>query len=31
MPNKAFESKTPEEAWTGRKPDVSDLKVFGYK
>jgi hypothetical protein len=28
---KAFESKTPQEAWTGRKPDVSHLKAFGYK
>jgi hypothetical protein len=30
-PSKAFESKTPQEAWTGRKPDVSHLKVFGCK
>ncbi len=30
-PTKAFESKTPQEAWTGRKPDVSHLKVFGCK
>jgi len=30
-PTKALESKTPQEAWTGRKPDVSHLKIFGYK
>jgi hypothetical protein len=28
---KTLESKTPQEAWTGRKPDVSHLRVFGYK
>jgi len=30
-PTKALNSKTPEEAWSGRKPDVSFLRVFGYK
>ncbi len=30
-PTKAFESKTPQEAWTGRKPNVSHLRVFGCK
>jgi len=30
-PTKALESKTLQEAWTGRKPDVSHLRVFGYK
>ncbi len=30
-PIKALESKTPQEAWTGRKPDVSHLRVFGCK
>jgi hypothetical protein len=30
-PTKALESKTPQEAWTGRKPDVSHLRVFGCK
>ncbi len=30
-PTKAFDSKTPQEAWTGAKPDVSHLKVFGCK
>jgi hypothetical protein len=29
-PAKAFESKTPEEAWTGRKPDVSIGNYNGY-
>jgi transposase InsO family protein len=28
---KAFDSKTPQEAWIGRKPDVSHLRVFGCK
>ncbi len=28
-PTKAFESQTPQEAWTGRKPNVSHLRVFG--
>jgi hypothetical protein len=27
-PTKALDSKTPQEAWTGTKPDVSHLKVF---
>jgi len=30
-PTKALESKTPQEAWIGTKPDVSHLKVFGCK
>ncbi len=30
-PTKALESKTPQEACTGRKPDVSHLRVFGCK
>jgi hypothetical protein len=30
-PTKVLDSKTPQEAWSGRKPDVSHLKVFGYK
>jgi hypothetical protein len=30
-PTTALESKTPQEAWTGRKPDVSHLRVFGCK
>ncbi len=30
-PTKARDSKTPQEAWSGRKPDVSHLRVFGCK
>ncbi len=30
-PTKVLDSKTPQEAWSGRKPDVSHLKVFGCK
>ncbi len=30
-PTKAFHSKTPQEAWSDRKPDVSHLRVFGCK
>jgi len=30
-PTKVFDSKTPQEAWTGMKPDVSHLRIFGYK
>ncbi len=30
-PTKAFDSKTPQETWSGRKPDVSHLRVFGCK
>jgi hypothetical protein len=30
-PIKALESKTPQEAWTGRKLDVSHLGIFGCK
>ncbi len=30
-PTKALDSKTPQEAWSGKKPDGSHLKVFGCK
>jgi hypothetical protein len=30
-PTKALKSMTPQEAWIGRKPDVSHLRVFGCK
>jgi hypothetical protein len=30
-PTKALESKTLQEAWTSKKPDVSHLRVFGCK
>jgi hypothetical protein len=30
-PSKALDSKTPQEAWSGRKPNVSHLRVFGCK
>ncbi len=30
-PTKALDSKTPQEAWTGTKPDVFHLRVFGCK
>jgi hypothetical protein len=30
-PTKVLDSKTPQEAWSGRKPDVSHLRVFGCK
>ncbi len=30
-PTKALDSKTPQETWNGRKPNVSHLKVFGCK
>jgi hypothetical protein len=30
-PTKALESKTPQEAWSGRKPNVFHLRVFGCK
>jgi hypothetical protein len=30
-PTKALDSKTPEEAWSGRRPNVSHLRVFGCK
>jgi hypothetical protein len=30
-PINAFDSKTPQEAWTGAKLDVSHLRVFGCK
>jgi len=30
-PPKVLNSKTPQEAWSGRKPDVSHLRVFGWK
>lgn len=31
IPCKGTESKTPEEVWTGEKPDLSSLKIFGCK
>jgi hypothetical protein len=30
-PTEVFDSKTPQEAWNGKKPDVSHLRVFSYK
>jgi hypothetical protein len=30
-PTKALDSKTPQEVWSGRKPDVSHLRVLGCK
>lgn len=30
-PTRTLEDMTPEEAWSGNKPDVSDLRVFGSK
>jgi len=30
-PTKVLDSKTPQEAWIGTKPDVSHLRVFGCK
>jgi IS30 family transposase len=30
-PTKALDSKTLQEAWSGRKPDVSHLRIFGCK
>ncbi len=30
-PTKGFDSKTLQEAWSGRKPEVSHLRIFGYK
>jgi hypothetical protein len=30
-PTKALDSKTPQEVWSGRKPDVSHLRVFSCK
>lgn len=30
MPHQALENKTPEEIFTGIKPDISHLHVFGY-
>jgi hypothetical protein len=30
-PTKVLDSKTPQEAWSGRKPDVSHLRIFGCK
>ena len=29
-PSSALEFKTPQEAWSGKPPDLSNLKVFGY-
>ena len=28
-PSSAFEDKTPQEVWTGKKPSLSHLRVFG--
>ncbi len=28
-PTKAFDSKTPQETWSGTKPDLFHLKIFG--
>ncbi len=28
---KALDSNTPQEAWSGKKPDVSHLRIFGCK
>ncbi|XP_048481491.1 uncharacterized protein LOC105390889 [Plutella xylostella] len=30
-PTKSLDYKTPEEIWTGKRPDVSSMKVFGCK
>jgi hypothetical protein len=30
-PTKVLDSKTPQEVWSGRKPNVSHLRVFGCK
>jgi len=30
-PTKAFDSKTTQKPWSGTKPDVSHLRIFGYK
>ena len=30
-PTRSLENKTPEEAWSGNKPDISRLRVFGCK
>src|SRR5258708_35628970 len=30
-PMRALENMTPAEAWSGNKPDVSHLRVFGYR
>ena len=30
-PTHALENVTPEEAWSGNKPDISDLRVFGAR
>jgi transposase InsO family protein len=30
-PTRALEGKTPEEAWTGRRPNISHLREFGSK
>ena len=29
-PSLALEDKTPHEVWTGKKPSLSHLRVFGY-
>jgi hypothetical protein len=28
-PSSALDDKTPQEVWTGKKPSLTDLKVFG--
>jgi len=30
-PTKALDSKTPQEAWTNTKPNVTNLRIFGCK
>jgi hypothetical protein len=30
-PTRVLNFKTPEEVWTGRKPDIGHLKIFGFK
>ncbi|KAF8498945.1 hypothetical protein F5888DRAFT_1595563, partial [Russula emetica] len=30
-PTRALDNRTPEEAWSGNKPDVSRLRTFGCK
>jgi hypothetical protein len=29
-PSSALDDKTPQEVWTGKKPSLTHLKVFGY-
>jgi hypothetical protein len=30
-PSLALDDKTPQEVWTGKKPSLTHLKVFGYE